>query len=308
MKERPRLRTRFDQLSKGILSEVLRLLGRVQTQYEIAGEVQAADLLFQPEEGHEAERTRLGLIGRMTDRPCLLEPFHASPTGEEALDCVCKLLTLRRQMRREASKQGGPPPVMPRLWLLSAGRPETVIRGLELTVMEGWPTGFWQASPLLDTCLVVLRDLPETRDSLLLRVVGAGTTFRNAAQELRELPEDAWEVAVAIPLLLAFRVEFPQDPEEDDMQYAEELRAIYDKWAKQVWEEGRNEGRDEGRDEGIRKTLLSVYRARFGEVPPDLATSVEATDDDETLAAWAGIFATRTPEEIAAAVRSGTGR
>jgi hypothetical protein len=169
--------------------------------------------------------------------------------------------------------------------------------------------------------LVVLRDLPESRETLLLRLLGAGTTFRRAMKELHALPPDAWEAELAIPLLLAFRVEFPQDSGEDEMNYADELQAIYEQWEQRVKREARDEGRDEGwreghdegRDEGwregrlqtVRDDLAAVYEARFGALPPALRDILAFTDSEETLRRWLGPFATRTPEEIHARVRAG---
>jgi hypothetical protein len=183
--------TWYDQFAKRALSVLLSPLGEVSTQVEIHGEVQAADVLFLPARDHEAERVRLGLLGRMAENACLLEPFHDTPGANEALDCLTKQLTLRRNLVREARKDGRTPEI-PHLWILSAGRPETVLAGLGFHPLAGWPTGVWQAAPLLSTRLIVLRDLPETRATLPLRLLGAGPTVTRAIAELNALPSSEW--------------------------------------------------------------------------------------------------------------------
>lgn len=52
--------------------------------------------------------------------------------------------------------------------------------------------------------LVVLRDLPATRETLALRLLGTGPTFRQAVKDLRALPAESWEAELLIPELLAF--------------------------------------------------------------------------------------------------------
>jgi hypothetical protein len=287
------MRARFDQLAKGILGTVLARAGEVQTQKEIAGEVQAADVWFVPAAERAPDRARLGLLGRMAETPCLLEPFHATPGVDAILDCLCKQLTLRRNLRREARQNEAPPPQIPRLWILSSGRPEGALASLGFTTSDGWPAGIWQAAPSLSMFLVVVRDLPETRDTLALRLLGVGPVFRRAIDELDSLPPHDWERRALMPLLLAFRMEIPQDPEEDEMSYAEELQAVYDRWERQIEERERRRER--------RRALVGTYQARFGAVPESVHAGLEAADYD-TLLRWVALFATGSAEEIAAAV------
>jgi hypothetical protein len=53
---------------------------------------------------------------------------------------------------------------------------------------------------------------------------------------------------------------------------------------------GRNEGRNEGRSEAAietrQQTLVRLLRRRFGDVPADLVSAVEATTDVEQLDTW----------------------
>jgi hypothetical protein len=284
------------------------MVGEVRTQLEIHGEVQAADVWFLPRAGHEAERVRLGLLGRMAETACLLEPFHTTPGGDAVLDCLNKQLTLRRNLVREARKDARRPPDLPRLWILSAGRPETVLAGLGCSPLEDWPTGVWQAPSLLSTSLIVLRDLPETRDTLPLRLMGSGAALERAIAELDALPAEEWEPRAFIPLLLAFRLRVPQDSidpahnDEDDMGYAENIEAIYAKWERRIEERGIEEGMKKGKEEGLRTALVNVYQARFGALPAALRTVIEATEDEPLLQHWTTLFGTATADEIAAAL------
>jgi hypothetical protein len=297
------VREHFDQLAKSILGTVLATAGKVNTQEEIVAEVQAADVWFVPTPERAAERARLGLLGRMAETPCLLEPFHATPGGDAVLDCLRKQLTLRHNRLRDARKQAkqeppatprqdSGPPESPRLWILSSGRPESVIEDLAFTPLDG-PSGVWQAPRLLATFLVVLRDLPVTRDTLALRLLGAGPTFRQAVAELRALPAEDWEADLLIPLLLAFSPQIFQDLQEDPVSYAE-IETIFDEWDRRV--------RGKTRSETLHRALVASYEARFRSIPETLRVAIEAVDDEDTLMRWVVLFTTGSVEEIAAAV------
>lgn len=309
------VRSRFDQFAKTMLDMVLSEVGEVRTQEEIHGEVQAADVLFAPAPGRAAERARLGLLGRMVETACLLEPFHDTPGADAALDCLTKQLTLRRNLVREARKDERGRPAIPRLWILSPGRPVRVLVGLGFRPLAGWPAGVWQAPLLLSTYLVVLRDLPETRDTLPLRLMGAGAAHERALDELKALPSEDWQREVFIPLLLAFRILHPQDLEEPDeelMRYAEQMKALYADWEREVKERGVQEGMKKGREEGLkqgrselRRLFVDLYQDRFGSLPAPLLAAIEATEDAPTLRAWIALIPRATVDEIAAAVLGG---
>jgi hypothetical protein len=257
------------------------------------------------------ERARLGLLGRMAATPCIVEPFHDTPGGDAVLDCLRKQLTLRHNLLRTARKQAkqespatlrqnSGPPESPRLWILSSGRPETVLDDLAFTPLDG-SSGIWQAPRLLATFLVVMRDLPATRETLPLRLLGNGPTFRQAVRELRALPAESWEADLLIPQLLAFSSQIFQDFEEDPMSYAE-IDAIFDEWDRRVRQKSRKEGLEEGREQGIRQSLVDLYEARFGSIPATLRAAIEATEDEDTLRQWVVLAGTGSAQEIGAAV------
>jgi hypothetical protein len=293
------LRTRFDRLAKGILEAALSSIGEVRTQEEIHGEVQAGDVLFRPTAARP-DAGHLGLLGRMATTSCLIEPFHATPGIEAVLDCIDKHLTLRRNRVREARKAGHEPDV-PRLWLLSAGRPRNVLAGLRFVPLRGWPAGVWQGPPLLSLYLVVLRELPETRATLPLRLLGAGPAFLRAARELRDLPQDDWASGAFVEQLIAYTDDIAQNQDsasEEDMRNAEQLKSIYKDWERRVLAEGR----EQGIEQGMREALVSSYQARFGAVPAALQTAIDATNDVSTLRRWLPLFTTASDVDIAAAV------
>jgi len=69
--------------------------------------------------------------------------------------------------------------------------------------------------------------------------------------------------------------------------------------AEALMERGRTEGRTEAMVQTRRQTLVRLLRKRFGSVPSDVVSVVEATDDVDQLDNWLDLFATaQTLEEL----------
>jgi hypothetical protein len=268
------MRTRFDQFYKAALSALLQPFTHLEVSREIPGHVQVADLWVQPESAHAGGLARLGMLGRMIMQgPCLIEPFSRPPSMREVHTCVLEQHALDHARFLEAERESLPEPVFPRLWIISAGRPESVLGKMTLFPMKDWPSGFWQRD---DLHLIVVRDLPRTPDTLFLRLLSRGAFFTEAVRELVALHGDTREGQVIISVLIAFRREIPQDSIiiEEDMELLGNVENLY----QQVMDEGRLEGRREGLIKAIemfcaasdielsdqrRQTLASLELARL---------------------------------------------
>ena len=311
LRSAPAMRHRFDQIGKKILREALTPSGEVKSQLEVAAaDAQAVDTWFEPAADREAERQRAGLLGRMARQPTMFEPFHDTPGIDDVRDCLRKQLTLDHGRVLEARKREQPRPPFPQLWVLSTGRPESVLVGYGLRAMAGWPVGFYEGQAAEALGVVVLRELPRERDTLLLRLMGAGAVLKEALAELGRLPADAWERQVAMPALIAARVQIPQDtPSEEEREILMSIDSVYEQWEQQVTEKGIERGLERGREQGreleAKRTLHMLYEARFGTMPSAITATIEATHDTAKLEHWILLIATRSPEEFTAAVQAG---
>src|SRR5271169_1591377 len=122
----------FDQLGKKIGLRALGPSGLTAVQHEIVSDAHHADLRHEPDPAREAERARLGLLGRLASVLCLLEIYSGAPDEDEVLACIGKLIAFRQQRRREARKkkkksQQAETFVKPFLWIIAAGRPTAVL-------------------------------------------------------------------------------------------------------------------------------------------------------------------------------------
>ena len=190
-----------------------------------------------------------------------------------------------------------------------------MLRAYGFTPMRGWPEGFWQLRKPNALGLVVVRDLPRTRDTLMLRLMGAGPVLREAIAELQRLPDEAWERHVAMLLLLATRFNLPQDGAEEAQEFMMSTQSLYEQWYQKVTEQGIEKSIEKGIKKGIkqgiersrkalRQAVLTVYRVRFGAVPAEIAAVVEATREVARLERWIELLDTCSAEDFAAALRA----
>jgi hypothetical protein len=187
--------------------------------------------------------------------------------------------------------------------VISSGRPESGIEGLWLRPLNGWPSGTYEGPPLLWTRLVVVSELPVARNTLLLRLLGAGRVLTQAIAELKALPTEAPERILALPILLRLRLEIPVDPADqtnDEQEFLMDTQDIVETWRREAIQEGVKQGIERG----IARSLIHIYEARFGAMPAAIRAVIEATHDEPTLYAWLELAGTRGADEIAAAVHA----
>jgi predicted transposase YdaD len=83
------------------------------------------------------------------------------------------------------------------------------------------------------------------------------------------------------------------DRREETGQMAKTIaEALIERGARQGKREGRREGRREGEWHARQQTLLRLLGQRFGELPPEVMATIEATRDIERLDAWLDRLAT----------------
>ncbi|WP_437839314.1 hypothetical protein [Sorangium sp. So ce1153] len=287
------MRNRFDRLAKDVAQEGLGPTGKVVTNAEVAGETQHADVWYEPDPARASGRDRLGLLGRIAATACTIEAYSDTPSADEARACLQKHLGAWRSLAgRERAAEA------PFLWIMSTGRPAAVLDGLRVTPMAGWPAGVYEGPGLLRTVVVVLGELPRERSTLLIRLMGGGRVLREAIEELRQLPDDAPERAIAVGPLLRFRSAItghgPATPEEEEfVMTTQEL-------VEQFIEQGRTQVM-----QAMAQSTIALYEARFGAMPLALRSAVEAMRDLATLQKWNLLAGTGKREEVDDAFSAG---
>ena len=244
---------------------------------------QKIDVYSVPDPARAAERAQMGLLADLSAEPSLFEPFHDTATLRKVRRCINKQHTWHHEFERRARAAAGSPPAdtdlaesaqeavtFPALVVISPGRPETALDAYGCKPVR---PGVYHAVWGLALRVVVLAELPRTRETLLLRLLGAGRLLREALTDLAALSDDAWEKTIATPLLVHFRLgnEHATNQEND---VSAEIQAWFEDYQQKL----RNEARKEGRNEGVRSVLLRLLRARFGEMPAATVARVETAE------------------------------
>lgn len=278
------MRDRFDALSKDALETLLRDLGTVERGADAGAVSQRVDVLFTPDEAHRRERLARGLLGLLVDdRPCDLEPFRNTPSVATVRECVRRLWTLHhvRELAWQRERPGAPLPMW-RVVVLSPGRPDGAIRVFGLARPEGLPAGVYACDEALGLWIVAASELPATRDTLALRVLGRGDTRRRAVDELVALPREAWEHRL-LAVLVQWRREITLEGirSDDDEDFMQATKFSLEAYEKQLRDEGFSQGITQGITQGIPQGSLKVT---VRQIERRLGRPLSAVERDNVLA------------------------
>ena len=253
------------QYLKGILSPFVK---KVEVSFELPpGEVQQVDVWVVPEEG--ASLTELGALGKMALSPALIEVFRNPVPESEIIACFEKLCRVRSDWKRVAKREGKKVDrkQLPRLWLIVPTASEKSLQDCHAFPKKGWGEGFFFLGETFRTTIVVVHQLPETPETLLLRLLGRGSVQHRASMELLELPEQPMKTFVLEKLSkLRVMLKSRQNTSKEDQELEQNIDALYEEWQRRTRQEGHQEGRREGRQEDIEEMLA----VKFGALDPEL--------------------------------------
>lgn len=291
----------FDQLGKNVLRDFLVLHGLAQPETEVpATDAQRIDLWYVPAPARADLRAQAapGLLAEIAAEPAMVDLF-VQALGERAFhDSLRKRYQWRHVLEQRESRAWP----LPRLWLTSGGRPEGVIQEYGLVLAhEDMPGHYVLREPAWRIHVVVVTELPRTRDTVLLRLLGPKRTRLAAIRDLAALPEDAWEKAVALPWLQRLRLDVPTDPAQqtdEERDFIMETREWFEQYQAQVELRGEEKGERKGRVEAVaRRAARRVGRAlterevrglgaRLDEAGQDPVDDAIDALSGEALAAW----------------------
>jgi len=170
--------TRFiwDKFSKDFLETLLSPYGTVVVSKEVTSEIQEIDVYFSP--NTEAIPPQLGLLGKLCQNPCLLEPYRNGITLDGINDCLSKRFAIREIFHREAkrNKQRISEEEIPKLWILTPTASERILSLFTAQLQPNWGEGVYFLPEGFGTAIVVIHQLPAIPETLWLRLLGRGGT------------------------------------------------------------------------------------------------------------------------------------
>ena len=287
----------FDQLAKNILYEFFVLFGTAQPAAEVPPtDAMEVDLWYVPDPARAPMRAQLtsGIMREIAVDPAMLEIFSQTFGDRAFHGCLRK----RYQWQHVLEVREGQPWPLLGAWLTSPGPPDGVIEDYGFVPAKDGPTGHYvtlQAAWRIH--ILVLRELPRTRETVLLRLLAAKQVRRDAIADLLALPDDAWEKKVALPWLQRLNFEVPKEPatlSDEEKALMSEIQDWFEQYQGKV--------RDEGVKLGRAGTFARHFERRLGRALSDeerkaLAERLDRLGEDrvddalfglasEALAAW----------------------
>ncbi len=264
-------RTPHDQFAKQCMSGFLEPFGKPLVSREITSEVRQVDVWFEPNPASTAEaRQVLGLLGRMVQGPCLIEPFRNPIQAVDVRGCMGKLFDVEIELLRQAKRQETPlsETDLPRLWILTPTVSKSVWQGLGAVEKEDWSKGMYFLAAHLGCALVCIHQLPVSADTLWLRLLGRGTVQSQAVTELVALPAEHPFRRHTLEQLANLRVSLQarQNLNKDERGLIMSLSPVYERWKEETLLKGREEGKQE--------LLEAALASRFGAVDAEMASLI----------------------------------
>jgi hypothetical protein len=268
--------TRFihDQFAKDYLEELLKPFGEVQAASQVAGEIREIDVLFTPFPNQTTNVELLGLLGKLATTPAIFEPFRNPASTEEICDCLLKSLEVRGALRRAAKREqtNKTKIEIPKLWILTPTASRNIISGFSETTKPDSLPGIYYLAKSLQAAIVVIHQLPQTQETLWLRLLGRGTVQKRAIDELAALPLNQPYVKITLELLynLQKNLKINQSSQTEDQELIMRLAPLY--------QQDRELAKQEGLQEGLQKEkrlIIRLLNRRIGEIDSLLIQKVQ---------------------------------
>ena len=261
--------TRFihDQFAKDYLEELLKPYGEVQAASQVAGEIREIDVLFTPFPHQTTNVELLGLLGKLATTPAIFEPFRNPASTEEICDCLLKSLEVRGALRRAAKREqtNKTKIKIPKLWILTPTASRNIISGFSETTKPDSLPGIYYLAKSLHAAIVVIHQLPQTQETLWLRLLGRGTVQKRAIDELAALPLDQPYVKITLELLynLQKNLKINQSSQTEDQELIMRLAPLY------------QQDRDLAKQEGEQRLIIRLLNRRVGEIDSLLIQKIQ---------------------------------
>jgi len=259
----------YDSFAHQYFKELLASLGQRQVPQEAAWRASNLDFWFTPYSPELARSAKdLGLLKRWADTPFLLAPFYQAVTQTEIRIYLSRLLNVQVEFERMAPQDN--PPIqekdLPRLWIISPTVSQYLLAGFRARLdAENWLDGIYFLGDYLRTAVVVIDQLPHSKETLWLRILGNGTVQEQAIEELIALPEANRLRSNVIKLLTNWRLnlEMSKDLSESERELIRNLEPAFLEW------------RQEQVRQGLHFVIENLLRFRFGSLDDHLSRIIK---------------------------------
>ena len=256
----------FDQFNKRLFQELLSPFGQVIPNLAVLGSERTIDIFFAPHPGAILNETELGTLAKMVRNPALLEPFRSALTDRDLETCTIKLFTLTAELPQDYPQI--PITTPPYLWILAAEVSDRLLKDFKAELDPTLGEGFYLCGKGWRTTIVAIDELPNTSDTLWLRLMSKGRVQNDAIEELILLRDTDPKRTNALNLLTSWRISIEMTGQltTEEEQTLMALSQAYLEWEKQTVRRGLEQGLEQER----RSTIESIMKLRYGAIDEDL--------------------------------------
>ena len=281
--------TRFvhDQFAQEYLPQLFNDYGTVIPSANVKAEIRQVDVVFTPTNKVPTTPETLGLLGKLAQQTCLFEIFRNAVQPHEIKTCVSKLLDYQNQQLRQAKREKTEFKAenLSMLWLISPTVSPRILTLCGATETEEFGKGIYFCSPIWNTGIVVVHQLPVTVSTLWLRILGRDKVQEKAIKELKSLSsthpyrDDVLELIYNLLSIIEANRQKGEILGKEDQQFLMKLSPIYLEQLEAKKLEGLLEGRIEGMIENLRANIISILQKRFETVPSELIAQINRLEE-----------------------------
>ncbi|NES24444.1 MAG: hypothetical protein F6K41_37430 [Symploca sp. SIO3E6] len=206
----------YEQFSKDYLEKLLSPYGKVEAERTLTIPPSPdIDLWFAPRVSELPQE--LGLLARLAKTRALLEPYHHPVTPDEVSASLIKLLEVQGEFHRAAEREQESLALdLPRLWILAPSISEETLMGYGAQASTEAEAGIYLMASAFKTGLVAIDELPNSKETLWLRLLGRGRVRHQAILELVALPAHHSLRSASLVLFYNLLAQLEALPEKDD--------------------------------------------------------------------------------------------
>jgi hypothetical protein len=252
----------FDQFNKRLFQELLSPFGQVIPNLAVLGSERTIDIFFAPHPGAIPNEDELGTLAKMVTNPALLEPYRSALTDRDLETCIIKLFTLTAELPQDYPQI--PIETPPHLWILAAEVSDRLLQNFKAELDPTLGDGFYLCGKGWRTTIVAIDELPNTPETLWLRLMSKGRIQNDAIEELILLRDTDPKRTNALNLLTSWRIsiEITGQITTEEERTLMALSQAYLEWEKQTVRQGREEER--------RTSIESLMKLRYGTIDDSL--------------------------------------
>ena len=256
--------TRFihDRFAKEYLEEMLSPIGKVNIGRDVTSEVREIDVYFTPGTPIPEYTENLGLLGKMANTTAIFEPFRNPIALGDVWNCTSKLFDLRRELERQARRENTryDDTKLPFLWILTPTASKSLVSGFGGTPdPSNWLEGIYFFPEHWRGAIVVIHQLPETPETLWLRILGKGKVQQRAISQLSSLATDDPLRMTALELLYRLQsnlvTDTPQQLEPEERELIMAITPLFQQQIQAAQQQAREEGLEQGLERGLERGL-----------------------------------------------------